>query len=110
MNADLVPLALLMALATYPGRAIPLIVPGVDHLAPPIQLYLRLLAPAVLASLAAVSVMVVVNGGRPSFHIGASWLAVLVAIVLVAVRRNLLVGLVAGATAVALMRATGLAG
>jgi branched-subunit amino acid transport protein len=109
MSADLVPLAVLMALATYPGRAIPLIVPGIDRLTPSIQLYLRLLAPAVLASLAAVSVMVSAENGRTSFHVGASWLAVCLAIVVVAARRGLLLGLVLGAGTVALLRATGIA-
>ncbi len=110
MSANFVPLAVLMALATYPFRALPLLAPVIDRVAGPLRLYLTLLAPAVLAALAAVSVAVVVDGDRPSFHVGVEWLAVVMAMALVAVRRNLLLGLVLGAAGVALLRAAGVTG
>ena len=109
---DLVPLAILMGLATYPSRAIPLLAAGAGRLPPRALAYLRLVGPAVLASLAAVNTMVLVetapDGTRvASFHVGVEWLAVGTAIALVVWRRNLLLGIVA---AVAIVAATRLAG
>src|SRR5438552_17629570 len=103
MSVILVPLALLMGLATYPSQAIPLLVPGMHRLPARVQLYLRLVGPAVLASLAAVNVMVSLDPARrPSFHVGLDWLAVALAIAIVAWRKNLFLGLIG---AVALMAA-----
>ena len=57
--------------------------------------YLQLVGPAVLAALAAVSVMVITDdSGVPRFHVGVEWLAVLVCLAIMAWRRNLLLGLV----------------
>jgi branched-subunit amino acid transport protein len=99
-----------MGAVTYPSRAIPLLVPGVHRLPAKVQEYLRLVGPAVLATLAAVNVMVVVDAGRhPSFSIGIEWLAVGACVALVAARRGLLVGLVAAAGIAALARAAGIA-
>ena len=109
MSADLVWLALLMALATYPSRAIPLLVPQMRHLPAPLLAYLRLVGPAVLASLAAVSLAVHVDdAGRPSLFIGLEWIAVALCVAVVAWRRNLLLGLVLAAGFLALTRAFGI--
>ena len=110
MNTELVWLAVLMGAATYPSRAIPLLAPGMHRLPGRVQEYLRLVGPAVLATLAAVNVMVAIDAERhPSFNIGIGWLAVGACIILVAARRGLLVGLVAAAAIAAVARAAGLA-
>ena len=110
MSAVLVPLALLMGLVTYPARALPLLVPGMQRLPPTVQLYLRLVGPAVLAALAAVNVMVILDPERhPSFHVGAEWLAVGLCVGVVAWRKNLFLGLLAAVTLLAVARAAGLA-
>ena len=111
---NLVPLALLMALVTYPSRALPLLLVRSIRIPPPVLAYLRLVGPAVLAALAAVNTMVVVeaaaDGGRTaSFHVGVEWIAVLACIVLVAWRKNLFVGIAAAVVIVALARAGGVA-
>jgi branched-subunit amino acid transport protein len=110
VSAALVALAFLMALATYPFRALPLLAPGFDRLPERVRLYLRLVGPAILAALAAVNTMVVLDDARrPSLHIGAEWLAVGLCIAIVAVRRSLLIGLLAAAALIAVLRALGLA-
>jgi branched-subunit amino acid transport protein len=110
VSLDLVWLAVLMGLVTYPSRALPLLVPGIERL-PRIAIeYLRLVGPAVLAALAAVNVMVVTaDGGPPAFHVGIEWLAVAACAALTAWRRNLLVGLLGAVALVALARALGVA-
>jgi len=109
MDLGLIPLALLMAAATYPWRAVPLLSPAVNRLPPVVREYLRLVGPAMLATLAAVSLMVVVDATRTqrSFHIGVEWLAVAVCIAVAAMRRTLLLGLVAAIAIVAIARAVG---
>jgi branched-subunit amino acid transport protein len=110
MTTELVPLALLMGLATYPWRAVPLLAPGMHRLPARIQLYLRLVGPSVLASLAAVNTLVAVDAARHgTFHVGWEWLAVGLCIAIVAVRKNLFVGLVVAAGLIALLRAAGIA-
>jgi branched-subunit amino acid transport protein len=110
MSTVLVPLAILMGLATYPWRAIPLLAPGMHRLPARVRLYLRLVGPAVLAALAAVNTMVVIDPARhPSFHVGAEWLAVGLCVAVVALRRGLLLGLVLAAALIAILRATGFA-
>ncbi|HEY2916141.1 MAG TPA: AzlD domain-containing protein [Candidatus Limnocylindrales bacterium] len=110
MSAALVPLAFLMGLATYPWRAVPLLVPGMHRLPPRVQLYLRLVGPAVLGALAAVDTMVVLDAARhPSFHVGWEWLAVGLCIAIVAIRKNLFVGLIVAAAGIAILRGLGLA-
>jgi branched-subunit amino acid transport protein len=109
MNTNLVVLAVLMFAATYPSRALGLLTPGLDRLPKVAFDYLQLVGPAVLAALAAVSVMVVVTDDRPAFHIGVEWVAVLACLAIVAWRRNLLVGLLAAVAIVAIARAAGLA-
>jgi branched-subunit amino acid transport protein len=99
-----------MGLVTYPARAIPLLVPGMHRLPAPILAYIRLVGPAILTSLAAVSVMVSLDASRhPSFHVGPEWLAVGICAVVVATRRGLLLGLILGTGLVAGLRALGLA-
>ncbi|HEY3523573.1 MAG TPA: AzlD domain-containing protein [Candidatus Limnocylindrales bacterium] len=110
MSVAFVPLAVLMALVTYPARALPLLAPGIERLPRPALLYLRLVGPAVLAALAAVNTVLVVDGGRhASLHAGIEWLAVVLALVLAARVRNLFVGLVAAVALTAIARALGLA-
>jgi len=109
MSTNLVLLAVLMFAVTYPSRALGLLTPGLDRLPKIAFDYLQLVGPAVLAALAAVSVMVVVGDDVPSFHVGIEWVAVFVCLVIVARRRNLLLGLVAAIAIVAIARAAGLA-
>jgi branched-subunit amino acid transport protein len=110
MSVELVPLAVLMFLVTYPSRALGLLTPWLDKLPRVGFDYLQLVGPAVLASLAAVSVMVVTDdAGTPSFHVGIEWVAVLACLGVTAWRRNLLLGLVAAVAIVVVARATGLA-
>ncbi|HYM83162.1 MAG TPA: AzlD domain-containing protein [Candidatus Dormibacteraeota bacterium] len=110
MSLGLIALAILMGAVTYPSRAAGLLAPGVERLPPRILEYLRLVGPAVLAALAAVNVMVVVDAARhPSLHVGVEWAGVALAIALVAWRRNLFLGLVAAVALVAVARAVGIA-
>ena len=88
MSTNLVLLAILMFAVTYPSRAVGLLTPGLDRLPKVAFDYLQLVGPAVLAALAAVSVMVVVSDNDvPSFHVGIEWLAVVVALAIVAIAR-----------------------
>ncbi len=108
MSLQLVLLALLMGAVTYPSRAFPMLAPGIERLPPRALLYLRLVGPAVLASLAAANVLVVTtSGGGRGLHLGIEAAGVLTCLALVAWRRNLLLGLVAGVALVALARFTG---
>ena len=110
MTTGLVGLALLMALVTYPSRALPLLAPGIERLPRRALVYLQLVGPAVLAALVAVNVMIVLGESRrPSFHIGIEWLAILVCVAVVAWRRNLFLGIVAAVAVAAVARAVGLA-
>ena len=109
MSTELIPLAVLMLLVTYPTRAIGLLTPGLERLPRQALDYLQLVGPAVLAALAAVSVMVATDdAGTPSFHIGIEWIAVLACLAVTAWRRNLLLGLIASVAIVIVARATGL--
>jgi branched-subunit amino acid transport protein len=110
MTSNLVVLAILMFAVTYPSRALGLLTPGLDRLPKIAFDYLQLVGPAVLAALAAVSVMVVVDDQDvPSFHVGVEWVAVLVCLAIVARTKNLFAGLVAAVAIVAIARALGLA-
>jgi branched-subunit amino acid transport protein len=110
VSTALIPLAILMGLVTYPWRAIPLLAPGIHRLPPIVQAYIRLVGPAILASLAAVNTMVVLDLARhPSFHVGVEWLAVGLCALVVAARRGLLAGLILAAVLVAVLRASGIA-
>ncbi len=106
MNVGLVGLALLMAVVTYPSRAVPLLAPGIERMPPLILAYLRLVGPAVLSALAAANTVLLVDtAGRPSFHVGIEWLAVGVGVALVAWRHNLLLGIAAAVVIAAVLRA-----
>ena len=109
MNTDLIPLALLMAAATYPSRALPLLAPGIERLPPVVVDYLRLVGPGMLAALAAANVAIVTTDQGPSLHVGIEWVAVLVAVAITGARRSLFIALVAASLIVAVARATGLA-
>lgn len=110
MSTDLVWLALLMGAVTYPWRAVPLLAPGIHRLPSAAREYVRLVGPAILAALAAVNTLVVIDTARhPSLHVGIEWLAVGVCIVLVALRRGLLLGLIAAAVLAAVVRAAAIA-
>jgi branched-subunit amino acid transport protein len=111
MSVELVALAVLMGAVTYPSRALPLLLPGIEHLPDSIHAYLRLIGPAILASLAAVNVLVLVApDGAAQLHLGIETLAVVVCVGVMAWRRNLLMGLLAAVALVAVARAAGLAG
>lgn len=110
MSTVLVPLALLMGLVTYPWRATPLLVPGMHRLPARVQLYLRLVGPSVLAALAAVNTLVTLDAARRgTFHVGWEWLAVGLCIAIVAIRRNLFLGLIVAAGLIAILRAAAVA-
>jgi branched-subunit amino acid transport protein len=109
VKTELIPLAVLMFAVTFPSRALGLLTPGLERLPRVVFDYLQLVGPAVLAALAAVSVMVVARHGVSTFHIGIEWLAVVVCIAVVARRRNLFLGLLAAVAIVVVARATGLA-
>ncbi len=110
MSTNLVVLAVLMFAVTYPTRALGLLTPGFDRLPRIVLDYLQLVGPAVLAALAAVSVMVVVSDDDvPSFHVGIEWVAVFACLAIVARKGNLFLGLVAAVGIVAIARAAGLA-
>jgi len=110
VSTELVLLAVLMGAATWPSRALPMLVPGIDRLPARARDYLELVGPAILATLAAVNVFVVIDAERdPSFHVGIEWLAVGACVVLMVARRGLLVGTVVAALITALARASGFA-
>src|SRR5258705_10091257 len=107
MNTQLVLLAFLMFLVTYPSRALGLLAPAMDRL-PRLALdYLQLVGPAILAALAAVNVMVVATDAGPRFHVGLEWLAVGASLAIVAWRRDLFLRLVVAARIAAGGRAIG---
>jgi branched-subunit amino acid transport protein len=109
MSIALVGLALLMAAVTYPSRAIPLLMPGSDRLPRPLDEFLRLIGPSILAALAAVNVLAVMDAdGATRFQAGIELVAVLVCIAVVAWRRSLLPGLLLAVALVALARWLGL--
>src|SRR3954452_4659577 len=111
MDLGLVPLALLMAAVTYPWRAVPLLSPAMQRLPKVVRDYLRLVGPAMLATLAAVTVAVVTNASRTerSFHFGIEWLALPLCGAVVAARRRPLLGLVGAIVLVAVARALAIA-
>jgi branched-subunit amino acid transport protein len=105
MSLELVGLALLMAAVTYPSRAVPLLLPGFDRLPRLVDEYLRLIGPGVLAALAAVNVLVVVESdGATRLDAGIELVAVVVCIGIVAWRRSLLPGLLLAVGLVAAAR------
>jgi branched-subunit amino acid transport protein len=107
MNTQLVLLAVLMFLVTYPSRALGLLAPAMDRLPRRALDYLQLVGPAILAALAAVNVMVITTDTGPQFHIGLEWLAVGACLAVVAWRRNLFLGLVVAVVIAIVGRAMG---
>ena len=105
MSVELLGLAVLMGAVTYPSRAIPLLVPGFDRLPGFALSYLRLVGPAMLASLAAAGGLFVAD--QPGLRIGVELVAVLVCVAIVAWRGSLLIGIAVAVALVALARATG---
>ena len=108
MSTELVLLALLMAAETYPSRALPMLAPGIERLPPRMLLYLRLVGPAVLASIAATETLVRADE-TGAYHVvlGVEIIGVVLCAAIVAWRRNLFLGLVAGVAVVAVLRAVG---
>jgi branched-subunit amino acid transport protein len=109
MSTQLVLLAALMFLVTYPSRALGLLAPAMDRLPRRTLDYLQLVGPAILAALAAVNVMVVATDAGPRFHIGLEWLAVGACLAVVAWRRNLFLGLIVAVAIAIVGRAVGIA-
>jgi branched-subunit amino acid transport protein len=110
MSITLVGLAVLMALVTYPARAIPLLLPAFERLPSRTLEYLRLVGPAVLGAIAAREVLLAVDSaGRATFHVGFEAVAVLACVLVVAWRRNLFLGLVVAVALIAALRAGGIA-
>ena len=110
MSVALVPLALLMFAVTYPSRALPLLTPGLDRLPPRALAYLKLVGPAVLASLGVVNTLLVTaDDGSRSLHVGVETAAVVLAVAVVVWRRNLFLGILVGVVLVAVARAWGVA-
>ena len=105
MSIQLVALALLMAAVTYPSRALPLLAPGIERLPAPVLAYLRLVGPAALAALAAVNALVVRDDATSRLQVGIEAVAVVLAILVVAWRRNLFLGIAAAVLLVAAARA-----
>ena len=109
MSNELVLLAVLMGAVTYPSRALPMLAPGIERLPAPALLYLRLVGPAVLASIAASQTLV--QGTTETGYqivIGVEILGVVACLLVVAWRRNLFLGLLVGVGLVAALRYAGL--
>lgn len=107
MSPELLLLAVLMGAVTYPSRAIPLLVPAFERLPATAFRYLRLVGPAILASLAASGVLFASD--QPGLRIGIELLAVAACVAIVAAGRSLLIGMLVAVAMVALARAAGLA-
>ena len=108
MTLPLVVLWLLMWAVTYPSRAVPMLAPGIERLPPRALLYLRLVGPAVLGSIAASQTLVVTGpDGTQMLHLGVETLAVLACVGVVWWRRSLLLGILAAVVLVAVLRAIG---
>jgi branched-subunit amino acid transport protein len=110
VSTDLVLLAILMGAVTYPSRALPLLAPGMERLPAKALLYLRLVGPAVLASIAASETLVrTAPDGTRSIQPDIVLVGVIACIVLVAWKRNLFLGLVPAVLIVAIARFLGIA-
>jgi branched-subunit amino acid transport protein len=109
VNNELVLLAVLMGAVTYPSRALPILAPGIERLPTRALLYLRLVGPAVLASIAAAETLA--EGDAASGYrlvLGVEIVGVVLCMALVAWRKNLFLGLVAGVGLVAVLRLAGI--
>ncbi len=108
MSIALLPLTLLMWLATYPSRTLPMLAPGIEKLPPAAVAYLRLAGPAALAALAAVNCLLTADS-PPKLLIGIEPLAVGICVLVVARTRFLFPGVAVAVVFVAVVRALGLA-
>ena len=109
MTVELIGLAVLMAAVTYPSRALPMLVPGIDRLPAAATEYLRLVGPATLAALAASGANIVFDEAqRPAIQDVPLVLGIVACLAVMVVRRNLLAGLVAAVALVAGLRFLGL--
>jgi branched-subunit amino acid transport protein len=106
MNLGLLPLALLMWLATYPSRALPMLAPGIERLPRWAASYLRLAGPAALAALAAVNCLIT-SDRTPHLLIGIEPAAVALCVVIMARTRQLFPAVGAAVVLVAVVRAAG---
>lgn len=110
VSLTLVPLALLMWAVTYPSRAVPLFAPRLERLPRWLLAYLRLIAPAVLAALAASNSLVVVHAGsHRTLDVGLLAVGTAVCVAVTAWRHNLFVGMMAAIVLVSVARASGIA-
>jgi len=85
-----------MGALTYALRVAPLLLPLHGEVLDRASPYLRLVAPAVLSALAALSALVVTEDGRAILRLDAQVLPILAGLALVAWRGNLALGIVAG--------------
>jgi len=109
VSTEHIGLAVLMLVVTYPSRAVGLLVPGIHRLPKPALDYLQLVGPAVLAAIGVVAVLVVVpEGGAPTFRIGVEAVAVVAGLAITAWRRNLLIGVIVAVAIAVAARASGL--
>ncbi len=107
MSTSYVLLAVLMLVVTYPSRALPLFAPGLERLPTSARSYLRLVGPAVLATLAATNTLVTTTSTGRAMHMGVAAGSVVLCVAVVVWRRNLLLGLAVAATVAALVRTVG---
>jgi branched-subunit amino acid transport protein len=108
MSTRYVALAVAMFAVTYPGRAVPLLTLGAQRLPKWALDYLRLVGPAVLASLATTAALVVTTSSGPRLQVDVTAVSVLAGVAVVARRRNLLLGLAVAVALAAVGRAMGL--
>ena len=108
ISLGLIPLALLMWLATYPSRALPMLAPGIERLPRWAVSYLRLAGPAALAALAATGCLLTTDS-PPHLQLGAPPIAVAVGVLITWKTRQLLLGVGAAVILVAVARAVGAA-
>jgi branched-subunit amino acid transport protein len=107
IGLGLVPLAVLMWAVTYPSRALPMLVPGIQRLPPAAVTYLRLAGPAALAALAAVNCLLT-SDEPPRLLLGIEPLAVGVCVVVAARTRLLFPAVGSAVVLVAVARALGI--
>jgi branched-subunit amino acid transport protein len=104
MSHDVIVLIIAMGGVTYVLRAGPLLLaasPRWIELATP---HLRLVAPAALSALAAISALIGAEGGREVLRINTDTPAILVGIALAAWRNNVAVGIVGGTVLAVILR------
>jgi branched-subunit amino acid transport protein len=93
-----------MGTVTYGMRVVPLLLPLRKELLDRADPYLRLVAPAVLSALTAVSTLVASSHGAVSLKLDADLAPILLGLVTVAVRGNLAIGIGVGVAAAAALR------